>query len=188
MPAQQVDTDSDYALTECKFTAPEGKEFDKWLVTVGTAQEVEKLPDENVVASADITVKAMWRSVPAPGKVNIRFNANGGSGSMPTQQVDKDSSYKLPACGYTAPAGKEFDKWLVTVGTAQEVEKLPNENVVASADITVKAMWRNALAPNKVNIMFNANGGAGSMPTKQIDKDSDYTLPVCGYKIGRAHV
>ena len=57
---------------------------------------------------------------------------------MPTQQVDKDSSYKLPVCGYTALVGKEFDKWLVTVGTAQEVEKLPNENVVASADITVK--------------------------------------------------
>ena len=100
---------------------------------------------------------------------------------MPTQQVEKNSNYTLPACGYTAPAGKEFDKWLVTVGTAQAVEKLPNEKVVASDNVAVKAMWRNAPAPGKVNVIFNANGGSGTMATQQVEKNSNYTLPACGY-------
>ena len=133
---------------------------------------------ENTAVNVDTDVYAVWKT---NTKITISFDANGGSGNMPVQQVDKDSNYTLPECNFTAPAGKEFDKWLVTVGTAQEVEKLPNENVVASEDIIVKAMWRNAPVSGKVNVIFNANGGAGSMPTKQINKDSEYTLPVCGY-------
>ena len=51
------------------------------------------------------------------------FNANGGSGVMNAVEVNKDSNYKLPACEFTAPAGKEFDKWLVSVGTAAAMTK-----------------------------------------------------------------
>ena len=80
-----------------------------------------------MVASDNVAVKAMWRNAPAPGKVNVIFNANGGSGTMATQQVEKNSNYTLPACGYTAPEGKEFDKWSVTVGTAAAVSLNPRD-------------------------------------------------------------
>ena len=89
------------------------------------------------VDAAVVEVYAVWKG---KAKVDISFDANGGGGNMPAQQVDTDSDYALPECKFTAPEDKEFDKWLVTVGMAQEVEKLPDENVVASADITVKAM------------------------------------------------
>ena len=64
--------------------------------------------------------------------MDIRFNANGGGGSMPTKQVDKNSEYTLPVCGYTAPEGKEFDKWSVTVGSGTAVNKNPGESVIAN--------------------------------------------------------
>ena len=123
MNAVEVNKDSNYELPTCAFTAPAGKEFDKWLVSVGTAAAVEKMPGDTVVASDNVTVKAMWKKVPTPGKVDIRFNANGGSGSMPTKQVDKDSEYTLPVCGYTAPEGKEFDRWSVTVGSGSVLDR-----------------------------------------------------------------
>ena len=184
MAPKQVDKDSEYTLPVCSFTAPAGKEFDKWLVTVGTAAAVEKMPGDTVLASDNVTVKAMWKNLPAPSKVDIKFNANGGSGSMPTKQVDKDSEYTLPVCGYTAPEGKEFDKWSVTVGSGTAVNKNPGESIMASDNVTVKALWKESTvppAPGKVNVTFEANGGTGMMAPKQVDKDSEYTLPVCGY-------
>ena len=185
MAPKQVDKDSDYTLPVCSFTAPAGKEFDKWLVTVGSGLSIERAPGESVLASDNMTIKAMWRSVPTPGKVNVRFNANGGSGSMPTQQVDKNSNYKLPACGYTAPAGKEFDKWEVTVGSGAAVNKAAGDAIVAGDNVTVKALWKENVTPpptpGKVNVIFDPNGGTGMMAPKQVDKDSDYTLPVCSF-------
>ena len=185
MAPKQVEKDSEYTLPVCGFTAPAGKEFDKWKVVVGSGVEVEKKPGESVIASDNITVTAIWKESAAPPtpetKVKVTFNANGGTGTMDALEVKKNSEYALPECAFTAPAGKEFDKWLVSVGTAAAVEKMPGETVVASDNVTVKAMWKNTPAPGKVDIRFNANGGSGSMPTKQVDKDSEYTLPVCGY-------
>ena len=39
----------------------------------------------------------------------LSFNANGGSGTM--DSVEADIIYSLPACGFTAPAGKHFVGW-----------------------------------------------------------------------------
>ena len=41
----------------------------------------------------------------------VSFDANGGSGTM--ANVTTASPYTLPACGFTAPEGKEFDYWAV---------------------------------------------------------------------------
>ena len=157
MAPKQVEKDSEYTLPVCGFTAPAGKEFDKWKVVVGSGVEVEKKPGESVIASDNITVTAIWKESAAPPtpetKVKVTFNANGGTGTMDALEVKKNSEYALPECAFTAPVGKEFDKWSVTVGTAQAVEKLPNEKVVASDNVAVKAMWRNAPAPGKVNIL-----------------------------------
>lgn len=43
----------------------------------------------------------------------VSFDANGGSGTMESVQVEANSNYVLPACTFTAPTGKEFDAWQV---------------------------------------------------------------------------
>ena len=191
MPAKAVVKDSEYTLPVCRFTAPADKEFDKWSVTVTGFPAVDKMPGESIVASDNITVKAMWKEktpppAPAPVKVNVMFNGNTGSGSMPVVEVEKGSNYTLPVCSFTAPADKEFDKWSVTVTGSPAVDKMPGESIVASDSITVKAMWKEktpppAPAPVKVNVTFNGNTGSGSMPDKEVVKDSEFTLPVCGF-------
>ena len=41
----------------------------------------------------------------------IAFDANGGTGTMSGDSVEKGFEYTLPACTYTAPSGMRFDKW-----------------------------------------------------------------------------
>lgn len=194
MPAKAVVKDSEYTLPVCRFTAPADKEFDKWSVTVTGSPAVDKMPGESIVASDNVEVKAMWKEktpppAPAPVKVNVTFNGNTGSGSMPDKEVVKDSEFTLPVCGFTAPADKEFDKWLVTVGAGSGVNKMPGESIVAGGDVSVTAMWKAKTVPpvppipvpDKANITFNKNGGNGNMDLIQVEKGSNYTLPVCRF-------
>ena len=48
--------------------------------------------------------------------------------------VNAGSSYKLPACTFTAPAGKEFDKW---------DEGYPGESVTINGNRRMIAQWKN---------------------------------------------
>ena len=183
MNSVEVNKYSEYKLPACTFTAPEGMEFDKWSVKIGDDPAEDKNPGEKVTASDNIKVTAMWRAKP---KVNVTFDKNGGSGNMPAKAVVKDSEYTLPVCRFTAPADKEFDKWSVTVTGFPAVDKMPGESIVASDNITVKAIWKEktpppAPAPVKVNVTFNGNTGSGSMPDKEVVKDSEFTLPVCSF-------
>ena len=93
--------------------------------------------------------------------VTITFAANGGNGNMDAAQVDKGSNYKLPECKFTAPAGKEFDKWSVTVGSAPAVDKKPGESVTASDNVAVKAMWKTKEVPVIAKVTLHADGVAG---------------------------
>ena len=183
MNSVEVNKYSEYKLPACTFTAPEGMEFDKWSVKIGDDPAEDKNPGEKVTASDNIKVTAMWRAKP---KVNVTFDKNGGSGNMPAKAVVKDSEYTLPVCRFTAPADKEFDKWSVAVAGSPAVDKMPGESIIASDNITVKAMWKEKTpppvpAPVKVNVTFNGNTGSGSMPDKDVVKDSEYTLPVCSF-------
>ena len=58
MPEAEVEENDDYILPACAFGAPEGKEFDKWSVTVGGASPIDKMPGDPVKVTDNVTVKA----------------------------------------------------------------------------------------------------------------------------------
>lgn len=58
----------------------------------------------------------------------VRFDANGGSGTMASIVVDASETFTLPACTFTAPAGKQFCGWKVTV----DQEVTPNDPAVTA--------------------------------------------------------
>ena len=178
MPAMQVEQGSDYVLPACTFTPPADKEFDKWSVTVGTAAPVNKQPGEKITASDNVTVKAIWKDKPIE-KVNITFDKTEGEGNMVAVEVVKYSKYKLPESTFTAPAGKEFDKWSVKIGSAPAEDKYPNDEITASDNVTVKAVWKDTKpeppAPGKVRITLDGNGGVlagGAFATIDVDEGS----------------
>ena len=152
MPEAEVEENDDYILPTCAFGAPEGKEFDKWSVTVGGASPVDKMPGDPVKVTGNVTVKAVWKNKPIPS-VDVTFDANGGSGEMLNETVTKNSKYTLPSCEFTAPSGSEFLKWEVKVGAAAPVFKMPGDRIVASDSISVKAVWS-----KKITAKFNSGG------------------------------
>ena len=160
MEAVQTYKDESYTLPACTFTPPAGKEFDKWSVTVGAAAPVDKQPGEKIAASDNVTVKAVWKEKPVE-KVNITFDKTEGEGEMPAVEVNKGSSYKLPECTFTAPEGKEFEKWSVKIGADPAEDKKPNDEIVASDNVTVKAVWKEKTppAPTKAKVTLDGNGG-----------------------------
>ena len=74
--------------------------------------------------------------VEAPATYSVRFNANGGYGSMAAVS-NVSGLYTLPSCTFEAPSGKQFKGWAVS----------PNGNVITgnsyniTADTTFYAVW-----------------------------------------------
>ena len=74
--------------------------------------------------------------VEAPTTYSVRFNANGGYGSMAAVS-NVSGLYTLPSCTFEAPSGKQFKGWAVS----------PNGNVITgnsyniTADTTFYAVW-----------------------------------------------
>ncbi|MBR4760350.1 MAG: hypothetical protein IK078_09430, partial [Lachnospiraceae bacterium] len=80
--------------------------------------------------------------IPSGGETwTISFDQNGGSGEMANAHVIKNSSYELPACGFSAQNGKVFKEWSVNIGNAEAVTYMPGSMITVTADTTVKAIW-----------------------------------------------
>ena len=132
MPAKKVLHDSEYYLPECEFVAPEGKQFKAWQID-GTEHPV----NAPVTVTADITVKALWEDAPpAPVEYTVRFNANGGGGTM-ADVTGVTGSYTLPACGFTEPEGKQFKGW----STSADGSVISGTTYEVSSDTTFYAIW-----------------------------------------------
>ena len=98
---------------------------------------VRHAEDNNHFASSDAAV-TVSEGTPLADRT-ITFNAGDGSGSMGSVTVKAGTNYILPACGFTAPADQEFKAWQID-GTEYPV----NAPVTVTADITVKALWKDA--------------------------------------------
>ena len=132
MPTKKVLHGSEYSLPECEFIAPEGKQFKAW--EIGGTEYPVNAP---VTVTADITVKALWEDAPpAPAEYTVRFNANGGGGTM-ADVTGVSGSYTLPSCGFTEPEGKQFKGW----STSADGSVISGTTYEVSSDTTFYAIW-----------------------------------------------
>lgn len=116
-------------------------------------------PNNNLSVTLNVTYKE---------KVNITFESNGGTGSMPKVTKNAGETYTLPECEFTAPENQEFDTWeidgkKVAPGTEIKIEK----------DTVVKATWKDIM----VDIKFEPGEGSGNMDQKTVKKGSTFKLP-----------
>ena len=156
MPAKKILHGSEYSLPECEFIAPEGKQFKAWQID-GTEYPV----NASVTVTADITVKALWEDAPpAPAEYTVRFNANGGGGTM-ADVTGVSGSYTLPACGFTEPEGKQFKGW----STSADGSVISGTTYEVSLDTTFYAIWESKEYPIIV-ADGKATIGAGSEISK----------------------
>ena len=119
---------------ERSYTACSGTEIDN--LSAGN-YFVRYAEDNNHFASSDAAV-TVGEGTPLADRT-ITFNAGGGSGSMDSVTVKAGTNYTLPACGFTAPANQQFKAWEIG-----GMEYPVNAPVTVTADITVKALWKDA--------------------------------------------
>ena len=97
----------------------------------------------------DVTITAAFEK---RNDHTVTFDAGGGSEpedlpeevttAMPAKKVLHGSEYYLPECEFVAPEGKQFKAWQID-GTEYPV----NAPVTVTADITVKALWKDSEKP-----------------------------------------
>ena len=123
--------------TEITLTATpkDGYRFKEWQVVSPAGLVITNnkftMPDSNV------EVKAIFEEdVPAPTEYTVRFNANGGGGTM-ADVTGVSGSYTLPACGFTEPEGKQFKGW----STSADGSVISSTTYEVSSDTTFYAIW-----------------------------------------------
>ena len=72
----------------------------------------------------------------APAEYTVRFNANGGGGTM-ADVTGVSGSYTLPSCGFTEPEGKQFKGW----STSADGSVISGTTYEVSSDTTFYAIW-----------------------------------------------
>ena len=150
------------AGTEITLTATpkEDYRFKEWQVVSPAGLVITNnkftMPDSNV------EVKAIFEEdePPAPTEHTVRFNANGGGGTM-ADVTGVSGSYTLPACGFTEPEGKQFKGW----STSADGSVISGTTYEVSSDTTFYAIWES----KEYSIIVTdgkATIGAGSEITK----------------------
>ena len=164
-------------------------------VAVGDDTYTFAQPEENVTITATFEKR---------NEHTVTFDANGGSEpedlpeevttAMPAKKVLHGSEYYLPECEFVAPEGKQFKAWQID-GTEYPV----NAPVTVTADITVKALWKDAPPAHEHSYGDWSKDGTShwhectdddcpKKPESIKDKaahvytdDADTTCNVCGY-------
>ncbi|MBR5618492.1 MAG: endonuclease, partial [Clostridia bacterium] len=86
--------------------------------------------------TADCTVTVNFAAKTA---CTVSFDANGGTGTMASQQVYAGEDFTLPACGFTAPGGQRFAGWKRSL---DNTVYQPNATVTVNGDCAFIAQWQ----------------------------------------------
>jgi hypothetical protein len=161
MKPVEVKYSQKYSLPKAKFTKA-GYEFSAWEIN-GTkykaGTKVSKLVSKD---GGSVTAKAIWEA----GTYTIKFNSNGGKGTMKSIQVKNGGECILPACKFTKDR-YIFSEWVDDKGNTYG-DEWDFSNETGKSTVTLKAKWEvNIYKEGKVTV--KANGGKFSDGTTQKD-------------------
>ena len=135
--------------------------------------------DFSTPVTAALKLKAKW----TPKEYKVTFDANGGSGTMSAQNVNYGESFTLPSNGFTAPAGKQFDKW--DIGGSKYAA---GDSITVKTAVSAKATWKD-LPPSSYTVTVNAGtGGTARASAASAAKGTTVTVtatPSAGYAVSK---
>ena len=158
------------ALTANAFTRT-GYVFAGWAKTAtGSVSYADKASVKNLTAPSGGTVNlyARW----TPNGYTVRYDANGGKGTMPGTAMTYDVPAALAANAFTR-TGYRFAGWSKTAGGSVEYAEsasVSNLTYVANGSVTLYAKW----TANTYSVKFDANGGRGSMANQSYVYDTAF--------------
>ena len=165
---------------EVKSTATAGNYTIDFLVAEAVNRNEERVA---------LTTQAGTVSVVVPVTTyTVRFNANGGTGTMADVTGVPAGAYTLPANGFTAPAGKQFKGW--STGASGAVIEGTTYNV--TGNVTLYAIWEDKphthtysteWSTDSANHWHECTCGDKKDLAAHIDANNDHNCDVCGKKM-----
>ena len=124
-----------------------GYTFDGWDAEIPTT-----------MPAGDMTIKAQWTA----NQYTVKFDANGGEGTMEATSFTYDAEQKLTKNSFTR-AGYNFTGW--KLGTASYGDEATVKNLTAEvgATVTLVAQW----GINRYTVSFDTDGGTTIAPITQ---------------------
>ena len=157
-----------------------GKVFNGWCTVLPTAGSPDTCSGTTIASGGTynlnaandpaITLYAMWKS----NAYTISYNANGGSGSITSQEVQAGSSATLADNAFTR-SNYYFKGWATSSGGS--VAYRTNQSITPTGDMTLYAVWGSSTSQTLYNIVAsltrgnqtnntNATTGIKTNPTK----------------------
>lgn len=160
MQNQQIATDSSAILSGCSFTKV-GYTFIGWGTTANEKTYDDKA-EYAMGANSTYRLYAIWQA-----NVNtLRFNANGGDGTMSAMNIKTDETKAITACGFSHK-GYDFAGWATSENGTKAYSDKANYLMGSDSEYTLYALW----TPTKYTITYNLNGGSVSSANR-----AEYTI------------
>ncbi len=162
MPAQALDAGSSANLSVNTYTKT-GYTFSGW-ATTNNGIVMYNDGGSYAMGDSNVTLYAQW----APNNYTVIYHGNGFTGGLTSSSAHVyDAEKALNANGY-ARTGYDFKGWGPNPNdtTATWSNQAPVTNLVSqnNGTITIYAIW----SPTVYNIVFNANGGVGTMSNQTL--------------------
>ena len=122
------------------------------------------------------TFYAIWTE----GSYTVVYDANGGAGYIAEVTVKHSESFELAVSGFSRD-GYSMVGWS-TNASATSADYLPGQTVSGlsntnDATVTLYAVW----LESKYTVIYNANGGSGSIASKTVNISEEFTLASSGF-------
>ncbi len=168
MPYDYFEMNQIANLPECSYTK-EGYTFTGWALSNAEDAEIVALPGQGFDMGSDdeYTLYAVW----SPNENKIIFDANTGSGEMSNAVIKTDGTENLPQNIYTKE-GYAFVGWSTEIDGEVVYTDCAEYTMGVNESNTLYAVW----TPNENSIIFDANGGEGSMDPLVIHTDATANL------------
>ena len=165
------------ALSSNTFTK-EGYTFVNWNTKAkgdGTSFAAGATTDVSTTVGETVTLYAQWSA----NNYTVKFDANGGSGSMTDQSRKYNDNVALSTNAFTYE-GYTFTGWNTKKdgsGNPYTDGQIANLTSTAGDTITLYAQW----SANNYTVKFDANGGTGSMDNQNRTYDDGVELTENGF-------
>ena len=171
MSDMSVGSDESVALPACTYTKL-GYEFIGWSTSLNGTFAYEDTATYVMGLHAEYTIFAIWQRIDYP----IIYNLNGGTNSRnnPTSYHIESEDIELIDASRD---GFTFDGWFADSSmTTTKVTSIAHGSI---GELTLYAKW----AEKKNKLVFDSNGGKGTMSSMDLNTYDSCTLPLCTYSM-----
>ena len=149
--------------------AKTGCTFSGWATAAGGTVAYINSASYTMNSTSDVTLYAVWTA----NSYKVKFNANGGTGTMSDQSIAYGASAALTANAFTR-TGYTFAGWATSAGGTKAFNNSASYTMNSTSDVTLYAVW----TINTYKVAFNANGGTGSMSQQSFTYGTAQALTV----------